>query len=706
VVALRLLGIRQAQGQEQTAARLVDDVEKGAKQVFAGAPSAEAMDEVREAVRRAEAVALAAGDRKTARRLVEIGLGLAGRPDRRATLAAIDTLAVLLSSGRSSAAAALRTRLLDAELLNARRDDPLSARFILHRGIAAEQAGDLAAAEQDYRQALSLDEATHGREHPLVAVDLLRIAGARELAGDRPAATEARSQAVAIAEQAARTASPDALPDLRTLAAALAAAGETDAATKLLKGMVDAQLRSDGAKSLEVARLLGDSADVFKRRGNAGRASELLGEAIAIADAVVGAGHQETLALAAKLEQLKRFGITEQFATRTSVPLAAADAVRAAEVSPQAATATEPPLAVAGAPVAAAAPRDSEIDAALAAIAADTAAGRLPAALRKYKELGQQVWKKYGADDLRVAQVAVPYVRLLVECGDLEKARSLADRAAATRVQRLGPGHPATAEALLAAVAVHVAAGEIGEAWAGYCRARSILLAAASGPERARGERALIEAACHLGDLPTAISEAERFLVGRSIEAGGDDTTAVRAYLCEALLAGGAAERAVVTARGLVPQAAVDQSADAGSVPTITLLARAEQAAGLSDWNRTAAAAEAALVPALDSTSAGQCRPDLIRAGRELAVLRARGGDGAGAGALDLAERAAAAARALPERHRERLAAERALAELVVTSGAAAAAAPPLETARGQAIDAGVREAVLRHFATAVTLPL
>ena len=705
VVALRLLGIRQAQGQEKVATSLVDDVEKGVKQVFAGGPSAEAMDELREAVRRAGAVSLAAGDRKSARRLVEIGVAVAGRPDRRATLAAVDTLALLLASGRSSSATALRARLLDAEMLNARRDDPLSARFLFHRGLAAEQAGDLPAAERDVRQALAIDEETQGREHPLVAVDLLRLAAVRELAGDRAGATEARSRAVAIAEQAGRADTIDALADLRTLAAALGAAGETDAATKLLRSAVDARLKSDGAKSIDVARLLADSADIFKRRGNAARASELLGEAIAIADAVVGAGHHETLALAAKLEQLKRFGVTEQFATRTSVPLAAADAVRAAEVSPQTATAMEPPLAVAAAPVAAAAPRDPEIDAALAAIAADAAAGRLPAALQKYKDLGRQVWKAHGADDPRVAEVAVPYVRLLVECGDLEKARSLADRAVAVRSQRLGPGHPATAEALLAAVAVHVAAGEIGEAWVGYGRARSILSAADSGPESDRGERALIEAACHLGDLPAAISEAERFLVGRSIEAGGDDTTAVRAYLCEALLAGGAAERAVATARGLVPQTAADQLADAGSVTALALLARAEQAAGLSDWNRTAAAAEAALVPALDSASAGQCSPDLIRAGRELAVLRARGGDAAGG--LDLAERvAAAAARALPERHRERLSAERAFAELVVESGSAGAAAPPLETARGQAIDAGVREAVLRHFATAVTLPL
>jgi len=705
-IALRLLGIRQAQGQEKVATSLVDDVEKGAKQVFAGGPSAEAMDELREAVRRAEAVSMAAGDRKSARRLVEIGIALAGRPDRRATLAAVDTLAVLLASGKSSSATALRARLLDAEMLNARRDDPLSARFLYHRGLAAEQAGDLAAAERDIRQALVIDEETQGRDHPLVAVDLLRLAAVREQAGDGAGATEARGRAVTIAEQAGRAVTVDGLADLRTLAAALGAAGETDAATKLLRAAVDARLKSDGAKSIDVARLLADSADVFRRRGNATRASELLGEAVAIADAVVGAGHHETLALAAKLEQLKRFGATDQFATRTSVPLAAADAARAADVAPQAATATEPsPEPVATAPVGIAAPRDPEIDATLAAIAADAAAGRLPAALQKYKDLGQQVWKAHGADDPRVAEVAVPYVRLLVECGDLEKARSLADRAVAVRSQRLGPGHPATAEALLAAVAVQVAAGEIGEAWAGYGRARSILSGADAGRDRDRGERALIEAACHLGDLPTAISEAERFLVGRSIEAGQDDTTAVRAHLCEALLAGGAAEQAVATARSLVPEQAADRPADAGAVPALALLARAEQAAGLTEWSGTAAAAAAALGAALDAASAEHFPPGLIRAGRELALLRARGGDVAGA--VTLAEQvAAAAARALPERHRERLVAERALAELMVESGSADRAAPLLEAARGQAIDPGVREAVLRHFATALTLPL
>jgi tetratricopeptide (TPR) repeat protein len=705
VVALRLLGIRQAQGQDPVATSLVDDVEQAVKQVFAGGPSAEAMDELREAVRRAEAVAVAAGDRKTARRLVEIGIALAGRPDRRSALAAIDTLAVLLASGKSSSAAALRTRLLEAEMLNARRDDPLSARFLYHRGVAAEQAGDLAAAERDVRQALAIDEAILGREHPLVAVDLLRLAAVRERAGNRAAATEARDRAVAIAEQAARAVTSDALADLRTLAVALGSAGETDAATKLIKAAVDARLKSDGAKSIDVARLLADSADIFKRRGNAARASELLTEAMAIADAVVGSGHHETLALAAKLEQLKRFGATDQFATRTSVPLAAADAARAAEAAPQTITPPEPRADAATAAVAAAVPPDPEIDAALAAIAADAAAGRLTAALQQYKELGQRVWKTHGGDDPRVAQVAVPYVRLLVECGDLGKARPLADRAVATRMRSLGPGHPATAEALLAAAAVDVAAGEIGEAWAGYERARSILAAADAGPERDLGERALVEAACHLGDLPTAISAAEGFLVSRSIEGGGDDTTVVRAHLCEALLAGGAAERAVATARSLVPERAVDQPADAGSVPALALLARAEKAAGVSAWSGTAAAAEAALGAALGAASTKDFPPGLIRAGRELAVLRASGGDVAGA--VDLAERvSAAAARALPERHSERWSAERTRAALLIETGSTDRAAPLLEAARGQTIDSGVREAVLRHFATAVMLPL
>jgi tetratricopeptide (TPR) repeat protein len=527
----------------------------------------------------------------------------------------------------------------------------------------------------------------------------------RELAGDRAGATEARSRAVAIAEQAARAVTIDALADLRTLAVALGAAGETDAATKLIKVAVDARLKSDGAKSIDVARLLADSADIFKRRGNAARASELLSEAVAIADAVVGAGHHETLGLTAKLEQLKRFGATDQFASRKSVPLAAADPARAAEVAPQAIPATEPPADGATAPVAAAAPPDPEIDAALAAIAADAAAGRLPAALQQYKDLGQQVWQTHGGDDPRVAQVAVPYVHLLVECGDLQKARPLADRAVATRTQTLGPGHPATAEALLAAVAVHVAAGEIDEAWAMYGRARSILLAAEAGADRASGERALVEAACLLGDLSVAINEAERLLVGRSIDAGEDDTTALRANLCSALFASGAADRALATARTLVPKPAADQPADARSVPALARLARAEQAAGLSEWSRTAAAAEAALVPALESASAGQCAPGLIRAGRELATLRARGGDEAGGATL--AERVAAAAtRTLPERHRERLMAERTLAELLLESGNMDRAAPLLETARGQAVDLGVREAVLRHFATATVLPL
>jgi tetratricopeptide (TPR) repeat protein len=708
VIALRLLGIRQAQGQAPVATSLVDDVEKSAQQVFAGGPSAESMDEVREAVRRAEAVSLAAGDRKSARRLLEIGLALAGRPDRRSALAALDTLAVLLASGRSSSAVALRTRLLDAEMLNARRDDPLSARFILHRGIAAEQAGDLPTAERDYRQALALDEATQGRDHPFVAVDLLRLAAVRELAGDRAGATEARGRAVAIAEQAGRAATSDVAADLRTLAVALGTAGETDAATKLIKAAVDAQLKSDGAKSIDVARLLADSADIFKRRGNAARASELLTEAMAIADAVVGSGHHETLALAAKLEQLKRFGATDQIATRTSVPLAAADAARPAAAGPaatQAASAMPPSPAVAVAPVSAAAPRDPEIDAALAAIAADVAAGRLPAALQQFKDLGQQVWKTHGVDDPRVAQVAVPYVHFLVEHGELRKARAIVDRAVAARTKSPGPTHPDTAETVLAAVAVDVAAGKIDEAWANYGLARATLMAAGANVDRAAIVQSFVARACELGDVATAIDAAERFLDGRSSAVAAAEATAVRATLCEALLAAGIADRAVAVARECVPQRAADATVDAESVPALARLAHVEQAAGLSEWTRTAAAAEAALAPALDAASPEQCAPGLIRAGRELARTHARAGDLAGG--LSLAEHtAAAAARGLPERHTERLLAERVLAELLLESGSADRAAALLETARGQSIDFDVREAVLRHFATAATLPL
>jgi len=713
VVALRLLGIRQAQGQDPVAASLVDDVEKTAKQVFAGGPSAEAMDELREAVRRAEAVSLAAGDRKSARRLLEIGLSLAGRPDRRSALASLDTLALLLASGRSSSAAALRARLLDAEMLNARRDDPLSARFIFHRGVAAQQAGDLAAAERDVRQALALDEAMQGRDHPLVAVDLLRLAAVREQAGDRAGATEARGRAVAIAEQAARAATSDAVADLRTLAVALGTAGETDAATKLIKAAVDAQLKSDGAKSIDVARLLADSADIFKRRGNAARASELLTEAMAIADAVVGSGHHETLALAAKLEQLKRFGATDQFATRTLVPLAAADAARTAQATPKDAQASPaevsinqaPTAADATAPVAAATPRDPEIDATLAAIAADAAAGRLPATFQRYKDLGQQVWKTHGVDDPRVAQVAVPYVYFLVECGDLRKARAIVDRAVAARMKSPGPTHPDTAEILLAAVAVDVAAGKIDEAWVNYVLARATLIAGEAINSRAAIVQSFVARACELGDVASAIDAAERFLDRRASDAAAAETPAIQVALCDALLAAGFADRAVAVARECVPERAADATVDAESVPALARLARVEQAAGLSEWTRTAAAAEAALAPALAAVSTEQCAPGLIRAGRELALSHARAGDLAGG--LSLAERtAAAAARGLPERHAERLLAERALAELLLESGSADRAAVLLENARGQSIDFDVREAVLRHFATAATLPL
>jgi hypothetical protein len=183
------------------------------------------------------------------------------------------------------------------------------------------------------------------------------------------------------------------------------------------------------------------------------------------------------------------------------------------------------------------------------------------------------------------------------------------------------------------------------------------------------------------------------------------EATAVRATLCEALLAAGIADRAVAVARECVPQRAADATVDAESVPALARLAHVEQAAGLSEWTRTAAAAEAALAPALDAASPEQCAPGLIRAGRELARTHARAGDLAGG--LSLAEHtAAAAARGLPERHTERLLAERVLAELLLESGSADRAAALLETARGQSIDFDVREAVLRHFATAATLPL
>lgn len=706
VIALRLLGIRQAQGQEPAAASLMDDVERGAKQVFGNSPSAEALDELREAVRRAEAVSLAAGDRKSARRLVEIGLALAGRPDRRVTLAALDTLALLLASGKSATATALRTRLLDAALLNARREDPLTARFIVHRGIAAEQGGDLAGAERDFSQALALDEARHGREHPLVAIDLLRIAAVRDRAGDRSAAAEARGRALAIAEQAGRTATSDGTSDLRSLAAALGTAGETDAATRLLKAMVDAQLRGGGAMSIDVARLLADSADIFKRRGNAARAAELLTEAMAIADRVAGAGHHETLALAAKLEQLKRFGVNDQFAMRRSVPLVAADvtglpasmsteapAAAAAEPTP-----SRPPLVVAQAT-----PRDEAVDATLAGIAEAVAAGRLPAALQMYKDLGRQLWQAHGADDPRVAQVALPYAHFLVECGDVHKARELADRAVAIRMLSLGPDHPDTAEALLAAAAVDREDGSVGEAWASYGRARAIL--APGGDVRGAAERALVRAACDLGDLPTAIATAERILAGGVPDAAPGDLAAIRADLCEALLAAGAADRAVAEARQLVPARRSDQPADARAACALVRLARSEQAAGISEWSRTAATAEAGLAPALDAASADECVPELIRAGCDLAVVRARGGDAAGGVAL--AERVAeAAARTLPERHRERLRAGKTLAELLLESGSTDRADALLDPARGRDVDADLREAVLRHFATAETLPL
>ena len=553
---LTLATLLYAKGNRAAAAAEIGAV--AAKLGAAAAGPADAADVFRETARRSALVAFAAGDRKATRQLFDCVLAVPPLPDGQAALAMLDTLGDLLDSGRSRAAAAIRQTLLDDKLRSLRPGDPEVPRFLVHKGLHAEQAGDPTAAEAAYREALSRDEALHGRDHPLVAADLLALAGALVSLGRAAEAAPLLERARSISVGADRVSGQ--ARDLRTLARGWSRAGYPAEAAEVGKAALAAQA---AAGSSGLAEVLLDAAWIQLRAGNASRAISLFREATSLADAAEGPGGMTTVACAVALSRAvatdpislaRLLGLRQAIGGEPEAPAEPAAGTRAGG---RTRPASDPLLAIyggdsdrrrgsgrgghrleTGLPTAMAAgerpmpfvaasqsglrlrtmfakrraagipPPPATADDLLRAAWSGHRAGDASAAASACDEAIAQVIREGGESDPRLDGVLADSAAIAFECGDFGRAMQLLERLGSFRWKAYGANDPRVAEAATALAAIAAECGEFQRAGRLCQQARATGASQAAPDPAAAAELELVEGRVALGQRNVAAAAA------------------------------------------------------------------------------------------------------------------------------------------------------------------------------------------------------
>jgi tetratricopeptide (TPR) repeat protein len=550
---LTLATLLYAKGNRAAAAAEIDAV--AAK---LGAAPAGPADVFRETARRSALVAFAAGDRKAVRQLFDCVLAVPPLPDGQAALAMLDTLGDLLDSGRSRAAAAIRQTLLDDTLRSLRPGDPEVPRFLVHKGLHAEQAGDPAAAEAAYREALSRDEALHGRDHPLVAADLLAVAGALVALARAAEAAPLLERARSISVGADRVSGQ--ARDLRTLARGWSRAGYPAEAAEVGKAALAAQAAAGGSGLAEV---LLDAAWIQLRAGNASRAISLFREATGLADAAEGPGGMTTVACAVALSRAVAtdpISLARLLGLRQAIgaePEAPAEPAAGSPAGGRTRPASDPILAIyggdsdrrrgsgrgghgleTGLPAATAAgdrprpfvaasqsglrlrtmfakrravgapPPPATADDLLRAAWSGHRAGDASAAASACDEAIAQVIREGGESDPRLDGVLADSAAIAFECGDFGRAMQLLERLGSFRWKAYGANDPRVAEAATALAAIAAECGEFQRAGRLCQQARATGASQAAPDPAAAAELELVEGRVALGQRNVAAAAA------------------------------------------------------------------------------------------------------------------------------------------------------------------------------------------------------
>ena len=380
--------------------------------------------------------------------------------------------------------------------------------------------------------------------------------------------------------------------------------------------------------------------------------------------------------------------------------------------------------------------RDGEAGPSVAAVLDRAAAaaieqGDLAGAAGMLKRMGKICWKQSGPRSIAVADASARLGSVLVQCGDLAYARTLADRAFSIRSSQ-GGDDIETAESVLLGAAVDEAEGNASAAALRLADVRARLdgliarlpaqpspspaggppITSTADPEQAARILAVSVATARLsariGDFSAAEADLERLqpLVDRGI-GGSEMLEEVLAVLVDVWLSTGESSAAVSTASRL---AALSKQEHGAGHPReavqVARLARAERQAGIGSWRSTAERAAAVLLQRMESMSADAGDPECIAALRWLAEALADGG------AVDAGLRLATAAReaaerALPPGHEE---VQRTLAvegRLLLAAGRPAEAEPLFEragaaaAARRSAAGAPVAERAARWISAA-----
>ena len=268
-------------------------------------------------------VALAAGDRAAATRLVD-PLVEGWSDDEALVAAAIDALVMMpdciapLPASQGNAALAEVVSRAGAAATRLAATSPTLAGLGLHAtAIAAAMQGDLEGQRIQLEQALDTDRRVFGRSHPRVALHLLALVDLEAQNAQGNTAADLLAEVREI-ESAGAQAGVAAVSDLCRLAARRAARGELDAASDLLKAAFAAETKDRAGNPLVLAAISAESGAVKAAEGKFDRAEELLTEAVSLAQTAFGAGHPDTVAHAVRRDRIKRAASRSQVASTGS----------------------------------------------------------------------------------------------------------------------------------------------------------------------------------------------------------------------------------------------------------------------------------------------------------------------------------------------------------------------------------------------------
>ena len=170
---------------------------------------------------------------------------------------------------------------------------PDDARVLNETALSLMYAGDYAAAEPLYRQALATDEKALGPDHPYVASDLEGLAWLLQAKGDYAGAEPLMRRGLAIAEKAVGPDHPGVATSLNNLAGVLFFKGDYAGAEPLFRRALAIDEKALGPDDPSVATNLNNLARLLYTEGNYAAAEPLYRRALAIDEKVLGPDHPE-----------------------------------------------------------------------------------------------------------------------------------------------------------------------------------------------------------------------------------------------------------------------------------------------------------------------------------------------------------------------------------------------------------------------------